>query len=80
MRTIEDEEVDQHEYADSHDAQLRIGRFLDDVYTRKRIHSALGYLTPAEFEEAWLTQQPELVPEYVRALSCPTFRGSLQLM
>ncbi len=59
MRTIEEEEVDPSEYADCHDAYQRIGRFLDDVYTRKRIHSALGYLTPAEFEAHWLAWQPE---------------------
>jgi len=47
MRTIKEEEVDLSEYADFHDAYQRIGRFLDDVYTRKRIHSALDYLTPA---------------------------------
>jgi transposase InsO family protein len=61
MRTIKEEEVDLSEYADFHDAYRRIGSFLDDVYTRKRIHSALGYLTPAEFEANWLTQQTELV-------------------
>jgi transposase InsO family protein len=61
MRTIQEEEVDLPEYADFYAAYQSIGRFLDEVYTRKRIHPALGYLTPAEFEENWLTQQPEPV-------------------
>jgi transposase InsO family protein len=61
MRTIKEEEVDLSEYEDFHDAYRSIGRFLDEVYTHKRIHSALGYLTPAEFEEKWLAQQPEPV-------------------
>lgn len=59
MRTIKEEEVDLSEYVDFHDAYHCIGRFLEDVYTRKRIHSALGYLTPAEFEAQWLAQQGE---------------------
>lgn len=53
MRTIKEEEVDLSEYEDFHDALLGLGRFLDDVYNRKRIHSSLGYLTPAEFESLW---------------------------
>jgi transposase InsO family protein len=61
MRTIKEEEVDLSEYADFHDAYRSIGRFLEDVYTRKRIHSALGYLTPAEFEAHWRARQPEPV-------------------
>jgi putative transposase len=55
MRTIKEEEVDLSEYQDFADAQQQIGRFLDDVYNIKRIHSSLGYLTPKEFEEQWRT-------------------------
>jgi putative transposase len=60
MRTIKEEEVDLSEYYDFADAYQQIGRFLEDVYNTKRIHSALGYLTPAEFEAAWRTAQPVL--------------------
>jgi putative transposase len=50
MRTIKEEHVSLTEYNDFEDARQQIGRFLDDVYPRQRIHSALAYLTPAEFE------------------------------
>ncbi len=63
MRTIKEEEVDLSEYEDFHDAYRSIGRFLEEVYTHKRIHSALGYLTPAEYEAEWLVRQPEPVLE-----------------
>ena len=56
MRTIK-EEVDLAEYENYGDAHRQIGRFLDEVYMHKRIHSSLGYLTPAEFETQWLTLQ-----------------------
>jgi transposase InsO family protein len=57
MRTIKEEEVDLSEYQDFGDAYRQLGRFLDDVYNRKRIHSSLGYLTPREFEQQWLKGQ-----------------------
>jgi transposase InsO family protein len=53
MRTIKEEEVELSEYNDLDDAREQIGRFLEDVYMTKRIHSALGYVTPAEFEMLW---------------------------
>jgi putative transposase len=49
MRTIKEEEVALSEYEDFADAWRQLGRFLDDVYNTKRIHSSLGYLTPEEF-------------------------------
>jgi putative transposase len=57
MRTIKEEEVELSDYQNYQDAYDQIGRFLDDVYMHKRIHSSLGYLTPAEFESQWLTQR-----------------------
>ncbi|NJN83626.1 MAG: IS3 family transposase [Caldilineaceae bacterium] len=56
IRTIKEEEVDLSDYANYHDAYHQIGCFIDDLYNRKRIHSSLGYLTPAEFESAYLQQ------------------------
>lgn len=53
MRTIKEEEVDLSEYQDFADAVSQIGRFIVDVYNKKRIHSSLGYLTPLEFEAVW---------------------------
>ena len=59
MRTIKEEEVDLSEYCDFADAKNQIGRFIEDVYNHKRIHSSLGYLTPAEFEAAWQASKPD---------------------
>ena len=57
MRTIREEEIDLSEYRDFADAYGQLGRFLDDVDNRERIHSSLSDLTPAEFEQQWLRGQ-----------------------
>jgi putative transposase len=61
MRTIKEEHIELAEYHDVSDAYRQIGRFLDEVYQHKRIHSSLGYVTPAEFESQWFTEQQAVV-------------------
>ena len=51
MKTLKMEEVYLYEYEDLFEARARIGHFLEEVYNQKRLHSALGYLPPAEFEQ-----------------------------
>ena len=50
IRTIKEEDMLRGDYQSLADAQQQIGYFIEETYARKRIHSALGYLTPAEFE------------------------------
>ena len=50
MKTLKYEEVHRNEYRDLAEARSEIGTFLDQVYNQKRLHSAIGYLPPAEFE------------------------------
>ena len=50
MKTLKYEEVYRNEYNDWNDAYECMGEFLERVYNERRLHSALGYLPPAEFE------------------------------
>jgi putative transposase len=52
MKTLKCEEVYLKTYRDREEVRTSIGHFLEEVYNRKRLHSALGYLPPATFEEA----------------------------
>ena len=51
IRTLKYEEVYLYEYESLEEARSRIGYFIDKLYNRKRLHSALDYRPPAEFEQ-----------------------------
>jgi putative transposase len=54
MKTLKYEEVYLWDYHSVEDVKQRIPYFLQEVYNQKRLHSALGYVTPEEFEQAEL--------------------------
>jgi transposase InsO family protein len=56
IKTLKAEEVSLRQYRDLEQARRSIGHFLEEVYNQRRLHSALGYLPPAEFERGWHEQ------------------------
>ena len=55
IRTLKEEEVHLNDYKNVMEARDRIGHFITQVYHHKRPHSALGYLTPIEFQRQYLS-------------------------
>jgi transposase InsO family protein len=56
MKTLKYEEIHRNEYRDLGEARSAIHQFLEKIYNGKRLHSALGYLPPAEFERNLIAQ------------------------
>ena len=70
MKTLKHEEVDASAYRDLAHAREAVGKFIEAAYNRQRLHSALAYLSPVEFESSQsraATQQPGTVTQP----SCP---------
>jgi transposase InsO family protein len=68
MKTLKQEEVDGRNYRDLNHARDAIGAFIEDVYNRQRLHSALAYRPPVEFEGnlqqlAAAAQRPQAVAD-----------------
>jgi putative transposase len=68
MKTLKHEEVDGRNYRDLNQARAAIGAFIEDVYNRQRLHSALAYRPPTEFEAnlqqlAAAAQRPQAVAD-----------------
>jgi transposase InsO family protein len=51
MRTLKEEEVYLSEYETLDEAKASIAHFIEAAYNQKRLHSALGYMPPVEFEQ-----------------------------
>jgi len=72
MKTLKAEEVNASAYRDLADAQARIGTFIEEVYNRQRLHSALDYQSPQEYEEKLPRFRPGVPPaENAITETCP---------
>lgn len=61
FRTLKREEIRATEYQDLEDLRLNVSAFIDCYYNEKRLHSALGYVPPAEFERVTVSHKAAMI-------------------
>lgn len=61
IKTLKQEEIYTRQYRDQADLEAHIGEFIERYYNRRRLHSALNYCSPEQFERS-LPAQPTAVP------------------
>ena len=69
MKTLKTEEVNGKAYTNIEDARRQIGDFIDTVYNRQRLHSALDYKPPVEFEAELRSVAPTLNQDEATSLN-----------
>jgi putative transposase len=58
MGTLKKEQISCARYSTLEELQRNIAEFIDEFYNRERLHSALDYLSPDEFEQNWRKSLP----------------------
>jgi transposase InsO family protein len=66
IKTLKQEEIYTRQYRDRADLELHIAEFLEQYYNRRRLHSALGYRSPDNFERSLRSPGPELQMSFFR--------------
>lgn len=69
MKTLKQEEVDGRAYRDADQARQMIGSFIEQVYNRQRLHSALAYQPPVEFETQLALKRSSMTNTASRSLA-----------